>query len=330
MGTMNNKRRYLKHVAVLLAVVFLITAALMLVEVWDSSQGRFSGEGKLDSELEYKGEKYSLKENIDTLLVLGLDKFEGDSSSDSYNNDKQADFLMLVVFDNDAKTFSILHINRDTMAKVRILAIDETKVVDTVTKQIALAHTYGKGQEASCRNTKDSVEDVLLGVNIEHYISFTMDSVAAMNDFVGGVEVTVLDDFTGIDEALVKGEKVTLVGDQALTYIRTRYGLEDSSNKTRMVRQQQYVEALYEKAKGCLDTDEEFVIKLVDTMDDYVVYDSSDQRIKSFAEKFEEYEFLGIRELEGELKVGDQFVEFYPDEDSVYKNVIELFYDLKD
>ena len=330
MGTMNNKRRYLKHIAVLLAVVFLITAALMLVEVWDSSQGIFSGEGKLDSELEYKGEKYSLKENIDTLLVLGLDKFEGDSSSDSYNNDKQADFLMLVVFDNDAKTFSTLHINRDTMANVRILAIDETKVVDTVTKQIALAHTYGKGQEASCRNTKDSVEDVLLGVNIEHYISFTMDSVAAMNDFVGGVEVTVLDDFTGIDEALVKGEKVTLVGDQALTYIRTRYGLEDSSNKTRMVRQQQYVEALYEKAKGCLDTDEEFVIKLVDTMDDYVVYDSSDQRIKSFAEKFEEYEFLGIRELEGELKVGDQFVEFYPDEDSVYKNVIELFYDLKD
>ena len=37
----------------------------------------------------------------------------------------------------------------------------------------------------------------LMDVKIDHYISLTMDSVAVMNDLVGGVEVTVLDDFLG-------------------------------------------------------------------------------------------------------------------------------------
>mgnify|MGYP000585160404 FL=1 len=68
-----------------------------------------------------------------------------------------------------------------------------------------------------------------------------MDAVPILNDLLGGVEVTVLDDFSGIDDTLIKGETVTLHGDHALTYVRERYGLEDSSNSTRMVRQRQYM-----------------------------------------------------------------------------------------
>lgn len=163
-------------------------------------------------------------------------------------------------------------------------------------------------------------------VKIDHYLSLTMDAVPLLNDSVGGVEITVLDDFTGIDDTLVKGETVVLNGEQALRYVRARQGLEDSTNDARMARQRQYVRALYEKMLSSQRSDEDFMVQTVTSLSDYLVYDSSDQKMKELAEKFDEYEFLGIREIEGETKLGEEFMEFYPDEDSLKAIVVELFY----
>ena len=330
MRKMGTKSTILKYVALVLGAVFLVTSVLVFSYYWDEIHSTAPNGGGASDVIRYHGKEYVPKGNLETFLVLGLDKYEGEGSADSYNNDKQADFLMLFVFDNATESFSAIHINRDTMANVRILAVDETKVVGTVTKQIALAHTYGRGKETSCRNTKDSVEDLLPGVTVNHYVSVTMDSVATMNDFVGGVEVTVLDDFTGIDATLIKGETVTLRGEQALHYVRTRYGLEDSSNNTRMDRQQQYIQALYDKTMACAEEDDEFLLRLIDTMDDYVVYDSSNYKMQKFVEKFNHYTFKGITELEGETKKGEKFMEFYPTSESIMKVVVDLFYKPKD
>lgn len=324
---MQAKKNYTRYIVFALLIVIFITAALMLLEVWEKNQGRFIFAGGDDGVVIHEGKEYVPKENIDTFLVLGLDKFEGQTSADSHESGIQADLLMVYVFDNDAKKCSAIHINRDTMASVNKLGIGGAKV-DTLTKQIALAYNYAAdpNEKVKCRNTKDAVEALLMNVDIEHYISFTMDSVPVINDLVGGVEVTVLDDFAGIDNTLIKGEKVTLNGAQALRYVRTRYGLEDSTNLTRMARQQQYMTALREKAASCVEADEEFVITLIDAMDEYVVFDSSNQKMQTFAENFKEYEFLGIRELEGELTTNEGYVEFYPSENSIKEVVIDLFY----
>lgn len=324
---MKTKSKYLKYVAVALSIIFLITAALLLLEVWEKAQGSFPASGTEDGVITYQGKDYVLKDGVETFLVLGLDKYEGAASAESHASGVQADFLMLFVFDNESKQCSAIHINRDTMASVNKLGIGGTKT-DTFTKQIALAYNYvaDDNDKVRCRNTKDSVEALLHGVKVDHYLSVTMDAVPAMNDLVGGVEVTVLDDFTGIDDTLVKGETVTLTGEQALRYVRSRYGLEDSTNSTRMKRQQQYVDALYDKTISCIESDDGFLINLIDAMDEYVVYDSSDQKMQKFAEKFDEYEFLGITELEGESKLGEEFMEFYPDEDSLLELVLDRFY----
>ncbi len=330
MRNMKTKKRYLKHVTIALAFVFLVAAALAFLEVWERQHAKYPhAETEANNTLTYEGREYVKNGSIETFLVLGLDKFNGASTSDSYMNDKQADFLMLFVFDNDKKQCSAIQINRDTMANVDVLGVSGERI-DTVKKQIALAHTYGNGREVSCRNTKDSVEDLLLGITVNHYISFTMDSVPAMNDLVGGVELTVLDDFTGIDDSLVKGETVRLTGEQALCYVRTRYGLEDATNTNRMERQRQYIDALYRQTIDCINADDGFVIKLVDTMDDYVVYDSSDHKMQKLVEKFDSYDFMGITTLEGEIKYGEEFVEYYPDEDFIKKTVVSLFYVPKD
>ena len=328
MGRMSTKNQHLKYIAVALAIIFLVSATFLILEIWENGKGKHPGISTEDGVVEYQGKEYVLKDDIETFLVLGLDKYEGADFAESHDSGIQTDFLMLFVFNNETRQSTAIHINRDSMTRVNKLAVGGSMVAETYMKQIALAYNYANtdNDKIKCRNTKDSVEYLLNGIKVDHYLSLTMDSVAASCNLVGGVEVTVLDDFTGIDDTLVKGEKVTLTGEQALRYVRTRYGLEDSTNSARMARQQQYIDALYNKINTCIEADDAFLVKLIDTMDDYVVYDSSNQRMLKYAEKFDEYEFLGIREIEGESKLGEEFIEFYPSEDSVWRIVIDLFY----
>jgi LCP family protein required for cell wall assembly len=317
----------LKYVAIGLSFVFLVTGALMAIEIWDQKQGGFSKTEDFQNEISFEGKEYQLKNNLETFLVLGLDTFEGADDGQTY---KQADFLMLFVFDNENKEFTALQINRDTMAKVHRLDI-AGNTIGTEIKQIALAYNYGydNSEKVNCRNTADAVSDLLGGMKVNHYMSFTMDAVTIMNDLVNGVEVTVLDDFTGIDLSLIKGEKVTLRGEQALLYVRTRKGLDDSSNAARMKRQQQYINALYEKVDAALKADDGFALEMIDAIDDHVVYDSSDQRMKELTQKINEYTFMGIKNIDGETKV-TEYVEFYPDEASIRRLVMEMFYTTKE
>ena len=244
---------------ILTAVAVVLIAAILVGVVILNANSKHSSDGGGARYIEYEGKQYVLKDGIETFLVLGLDRYDGEIGDASYNNDQQADFLLLIVFDNYAKTYSSIHINRDTVAEMNVLGIGG-KNVGTTKKQISLSHTYGEGGEISNKNTADAVSKLLGGVKINYTMSLTLDSVGIMNDLVGGVTVEILDDFSGVSGAdeLVKGEKVTLKGDQALLYVRSRKGLEDSSNSARMERQRQYLSALREKMSDCAENDANF------------------------------------------------------------------------
>ena len=184
------------------------------------------------------------KENLETILVLGLDKNEYPDDSRAYINDMQSDFNLVLVLDKDTNVCTPLLLNRDTMTEIIRLGVfgDEA---GTFTGQLALAHTYGSGGSDSCINAKKVVSK-FLGVPIDHYMSFTMDAVPAVNDAVGGVTVTVLDEFQDSD-TLVKGETVKLMGQESLNYVRGRHGAGDQTNISRMKRQEQYMSALIER-----------------------------------------------------------------------------------
>lgn len=324
----NDKRKLMRGLAVALLAVFLLTGAFLLLELWEKRQSIFPEQKTENTVYEYNGVEYVKNEDVESFLILGLDKFEDAINNDSYNNDQRADFLMLLVFDNSEKKFTAVHLNRDTMVNMNVLGVAGQKI-GTVNKQLALAHTYGNGRDVSCRNTADAVSELLNGVKVNHYLSITMDAVPILNDLLGGVEVTVLDDFSGIDDTLIKGETVTLHGDHALTYVRERYGLEDSSNSTRMVRQRQYMTAVYDKAMFKIENDDNFVIEASSKLADYIVSDRSVNQLQEIAKKLSQYKFTEIETLEGESVVKDGLMEFRPDADSIDKIVFELFYKKK-
>jgi LCP family protein required for cell wall assembly len=314
----------LKICAVVLALIFIVSAFLLVVELIDNNQGYSGDTPSLDKNLSYNGQEYVLNESLETVLVLGLDKFEEDEV-DSYNNDKQADFLILFVIDNNNKTYKAVHLNRDAMVEMNVLGVAGDKI-GTETKQLALSHTYGNGKEVSCRNTANAVSGMLLGAEIDHYVSFTMDSVGVYNDLLGGVSVEILDDFSSIDANMVKGQNVVLNGEQALKYVRSRHGLDDPTNNNRMKRQKQYLEAMYTKTRQKISEDNTFVSKTGLEMSKFVISDCSINKLEGYMEKLTNYELVSVLDIEGKTDISNQFVEFYPNESSVNEIVIDCFY----
>ena len=317
-----------KVVCILVAVA-VISLVLISLALWEGHRNELpSDHTQQEGILEYQGNEYVLKDGIETYLVMGLDTFSDNSVSDSYNNNQQADFIMLFVVDNNDEKITVLHINRDTMADVNILGLNGNKV-DTVKKQIALAHTYGHGGDISCRNTAEALSSLLMNVKINHYFSLHMDAVPQLNDLVGGVTVEVLEDFSALDHSLVKGQTVTLRGEQALTYVRGRQGIGDSSNISRMKRQKQYVAALRHQALQCMESDQDFILDAALQLEDYFVSDRSVTQMQQLADKFVAYDLVEKDMLEGKSQVGPEFMEFYLDEEFVKKTVVDLFYKLK-
>lgn len=326
--TKNKKGKFFKYAALVFAIIFFISAALLFLDFWENKQGEFLVYNSEEIPVEFNGKEYVLNENIESFLVMGVDGKFDSLSGDSYSNNQSADFLMLFVFDNSLKKFNAIQINRDTMTPVNVLGVNGNKI-DSAVCQIALAHTYGSGKEISCRNTMDAVSTLLLDSKINHYISFTMDSVPVFNDLVGGVELVVLDDFTGIDDTLVKDQKITLNGEQALKYVQSRKGLKENDNISRMERQKQYLTTLFNKAVEASKRDEDFIMNASLKLSDYIVSDRSVTQLRELAKKLTEYEFCGVAGIEGELKKGEQYMEFYPNADALKKVVIENFYKVK-
>ncbi|MCH5184047.1 MAG: LCP family protein [Oscillospiraceae bacterium] len=327
------RRVILRSCLILLALALVLAGILLILHIWEDQQEIPSGGGdetfsypdKERPYIWYDGQKYALRENIETLLLMGLDSFEGESV-EGYINDDRADFLMLLLIDRDAGTCTSLHIDRDTMADVQVMGV-AGQVLGVEKMQLALAHTYGSGKQDSCRNTVQAVSAFLYETPIDHYLSVTMDAVQILNDAVDGVTLTVLDDMTSIDPSLKQGAEVTLRGELALKYVRTRSGLEDSTNRHRMERQRQYMNALYENLSARYAADRDFALRTMLKISDYLVSDCPPSQLSDLLDEASTYKFVGIDTIEGESIVGEKFMEFYPDEEKLMALIIELFYE---
>lgn len=276
--------------------------------------------------VEYNGTRYRLREGLQTVLVMGLDKYERPENSIGYTNKLQSDFLLLLVIDEAAGQCDVLQLNRDTMTEIRRLGIGGAGA-GTFTGQLALAHTYGSGGSDSCLNAVKAVSTLLGGVGIDHYLSITMDAVGKINDAVGGVTVTLMDDFSDVDSAMQVGQEITLKGDQALTYVRARSGLDDSGNLHRMERQQQYMLAFYSKFLGCSKEKESFPEKVLLEINDDFVSDCTVNQLSALGDLLEGCTMSSIRAIDGDAVPGEEYMEFYVNETSLQETILALFYE---
>ena len=282
----------------------------------------------IDPVIYFDGKPYVHKKNLETFLFMGIDKYGESEEVTGFRNHEQVDVLMLCVVDHDAKTYQVLQINRDTYTKIpRIGAAGDR--VGEVDAQIALAHTYGTGQKDSCEYTAEAVSMLLMDEKVDHYISLKLDSIAILNKSVGGVEVTIPVDMTMVDPEMQKDKTMVLSDKQAEFFVRSRGKLEDDTNVSRMSRQDTYLHAWREKAKQKMNADAGFALDLIADLSYYMVADQDLNGLSKLSGYLADYEYLGKVKIDGETKNGQEFLEFYPDQEALKKTVMDLFYEEK-
>lgn len=291
---------------------------------WEEESGQAQGTLKL------AGDKYDYQHEFETYLIMGTDASGNEKTEDKGYQGDMADFILLAVFDRTDDTYGFIQLDRDTMTEVTLLLEDNTGMA-TADLQLCTAHWYGGDEAAGCENTVQAVKKMLGGLPIDGYCSIDMEDIPTLNHLVGGVEVTLEDDFTQSDKEMVKGATLTLTDEQAYLYIRGRYGVGDETNASRMKRQKQYMHAFFEKVKVRMQEDRSFINDAYKQMEDVAVTDISGKQVSRLTKLIMEGESKGIREFEGTYKLGQALGdgldhnEFYIDKESKIQVMTEMY-----
>lgn len=276
----------------------------------------------------YQGKIYEYNEDIVTFLVMGIDKMEEVSESRNDVSGGQADAIFLVILDPDERSIQILAINRDTMTDVVVYDSDREGDHPVTTAQIAAQHGFGDGLELSCELTRDAVSKLFYDLPISGYVAVNMAAIPELNDALGGVDVTSLEDMSNVIKGAEEGAELHLEGMDAFRYVKYRDTEVFESARGRLARQKQYLTALVEKAIAETKENITLPIDLYGRLKQYMVTDVTMDEVAYLASELIHYSFDrdAIYTMEGTTQMGEKHEEFYPDRDALRDLMIQLFY----
>lgn len=277
----------------------------------------------------YDGKAYRYNENLTTILFMGIDqrsevieKREGVSGESG-----QADTIFLLVMDQKKNKMKVIGISRDTMTSIPTYDYKGNYVGDSV-NHLGLAYAFGDGKEISCQYMVDAVSNLFYGIPINAYVALNMEAVIAINDAVGGVPVHVPEDLTRVDPAFTAGADVTLMGRQALLFVKWRDTSVDNSNNIRMARQKQYMINFMKQAVQAVKNDATLPVSLYQSLTDEMVTDIGLDETVYFVTQVLSMSLdeSGIMMLKSDAVQGSVYDEIYVDDDALYELILNIFY----
>lgn len=271
---------------------------------------------------------YEYIDGILTFLVLGIDIDGPVEKNKDLVSGGQSDAIFLVVMNPDTKLISLIGVNRDTMVDIVMVGLGANGENLTTTAEISVQHGFGDGMAQSCELTRDAVSKLFYNLPIHGYISFNMGGMAALNDTVGSVRLTVLEDMTEINPAWYQGAEVTLTGKDAYEYVHYRNTTVFESARNRLARQKQYLSVFAGTALAEIKKDVTLPVSLYQAFKPYTVTDLSLDKISYLASQLTSYRFdeNAIYSMEGTTVLGARFEEFYPDQKALQDLIIKVFY----
>lgn len=324
MSKRKTRNRVVFALVILILVLVMIYSGLQILEATVFRDAQSGGNSRASKTITRDGVEYFPRQDITVIMVLGIDEEGPVQSSGSNRNNEEADTVMLLILDKKDETYSILALDRDTMVEMPTLDAGG-KQSGTYYGQLALSHTYGEGLEDSCENSRTTVSNLLYGITIDHYVSLKLDAIAIANDAVGGVTVTVTDDFSAVDESIVMGE-ITLHGTQAQTFVRSRRNVSDQLNTSRMKRQEEFMSGFMAALQDKLSQNSTFGYDFYNQVSEYVVTDCSVTVLAGLMQRCAEYTLKEIVTPEGEKILGEKYYELYLDEEALDDLILRLFY----
>lgn len=306
--------------------MILLAAAIIAVlfgwAIWKKQQmekaASTSNEVKSDYYVTYNGKKYEYNHDLKNILFMGVDKQDA-IAEQSVGNGGQSDTLILLSTNKEDKTTTLLEISRDAMTDIKIYDMNG-KYLSTERAQIALQYAYGDGVKKSALLTKEAVSNLLYEIPISAYLVMGVEGIGTITDAVGGVQITVPEDYTAINPLFQKGAKLTLNGEQAEQYVRSRDVEATGSNNQRMERQKQFLQAMAVQFQG---RDMNWYNQVFQQAEDYIVTDASMKEL----ERLSEYSMKEtIEVVPGSVQAGEEHDEFVVDNEKLQELIIKLFY----
>lgn len=282
--------------------------------------------------IEYNSYKYKYNENVFAMAFLGVDQEEL-KTTDEVEFVGASDAMIVLTVDMKTGRAKAIALPRDIMVEMNTYFEGTDEIRQEETHQLYLAYSYGDGGAQSCENALDAIRRVLHNVSIDKYFALDLAGIKPLNDAIGGVVLK-----SQIDNkqfGFKKDKVVTIKGDMAETYVRSRSLTELLGSRERLDRQVQYVESYVSQVAPAVMTDIGTVQRLYNVGADYsqtnmtlgnFTYLASFLASKGTV-SFDTYVIDGETKSYMDDKDPDlAHTAFYPDEDSVMQTILEVFY----
>ncbi|MBQ7574575.1 MAG: LCP family protein [Clostridia bacterium] len=327
----HNKTKLIIIIAAAVALLAAIYCVLNYFERYGEVED-VTGDGfaKTVPDITYEGETYSYKGRLKNIAILGVDDKDiaNEKNGVSYMGGR-TDMIFLVSIDYANRTVTPIQITRDAMVEYAPMDSSGNRLGSDY-ESITFAYSYGDGGRISANNTKEALSNLLYGTPITDCFSIQVDGVAPLNDAVGGVTVTVEDDFSNIDPSLTQGATVTLTGTQAAEFVRSRTGVGDETNEERMSRHRTYLTSFMDTLRPKLEEDRTLISTLLDGISEYSYSSMSAATIASIINNTADFEVKDIITPTGttvEDKTGHNWHLVELDDEQLKKIIVNTFYE---
>lgn len=184
------------------------------------------------------------------ILVMGSDERTGKAADNPDTAGRRSDTTILVHLAADRESATLVSIPRDTIVAIpECTREDGARVPERSAEMINVAFS-----DAGAACTIQTVER-LTGIYVDHHVVIDFRGFKDMVNALGGVRICLPQDVNDPDShlALSKGEHV-VKGQQALAYVRTRKGLGNGGDLSRIDRQHAFLGSMVSKVqdKGLL------------------------------------------------------------------------------
>ncbi|MHC5905870.1 LCP family protein [Streptomyces sp. S6] len=192
------------------------------------------------------------------ILLIGSDARDTEENQklggakDTFGGPPLADVQMLLHVSADRSNMSVVSMPRDTLLDIPKCSDPDTKKTYTASTRVMTNESLGRGGPGCTVATWEKLTDI----HIDHFMMIDFAGVVSMADAIGGVPVCVDSNVyshtstgKGSGLKLAKGTH-SIKGEQALQWLRTRYGFEDGSDLGRAKAQHMYMNSMVRELRS--------------------------------------------------------------------------------
>ena len=237
--------------------------------------------------IEYNGARYSRNHDIETTLLLGV---ETGAEAAELGNGKSAGTVFLLITDKANKTTKVLGIDRGTIADVDIYDSNGYEV-GREQKKICLQYAYGDSARRSCYLMKKAVSNLLFESRVDNCLAISLDGTTVIADSLGGLNITMPDDYSYLNPAYTKDAVVPMAGAELENFI----GFLDQNAGSEEERMQTREWLLFQIFNNLTETGSADTIQhVMDTAGEYIDSDLDDEAISAISETTVDQEIIDL------------------------------------